>query len=176
MDHLKCHQVFRCIRWYLATVKHSVLCLGQAPHWKNTEGLFDQAYRMQTIIQEHHQLCICNGERAELSALEEDRAPQHKTENMLLNDKLNLKSTDFGMAYIKSNSCYMVSEVLDRKPYNHKCDVYNFNICIWEIYCYKMPCMDVSFINITLLVLHKHMRPEIPKCCLGDMACIMRRG
>nr|GEZ29040.1 serine/threonine-protein kinase STY8 [Tanacetum cinerariifolium] len=33
---------------------------------------------------------------------------------------------------------YMAPEVLSRKPYSHKCDVYGFGICLWEILCCDM--------------------------------------
>ncbi|XP_006662364.1 serine/threonine-protein kinase STY13-like [Oryza brachyantha] len=108
-----------------------------------------------------------------------------KTDNMLLNDELNLKITDFGVACIESDLKdmtgqtdklrYMAPEVLDGKPYNKKCDVYSFGICLWEIYCCEMPYKDVGSAEITSAVLHKQMRPKIPKCCPQDMACIMRR-
>nr|GEY12902.1 serine/threonine-protein kinase STY13-like [Tanacetum cinerariifolium] len=44
--------------------------------------------------------------------------------------------------YMKSGEVgtlgYMAPEVLSRKPYLHKCDVYAFGICLWEIQCYDM--------------------------------------
>ncbi|XP_006653214.1 serine/threonine/tyrosine-protein kinase HT1-like [Oryza brachyantha] len=108
-----------------------------------------------------------------------------KTENMLLDDNLNLKIADFGVACIDYDPkdmtapavtpCYMAPELLVGKPYNHKCDVYSFGICLWEIYCCKILYMDVKFDNIKSAVLKKHLRPEIPKCCPRDMARIMRR-
>uniref|UniRef100_J3M5A3 Protein kinase domain-containing protein n=2 Tax=Oryza brachyantha TaxID=4533 RepID=J3M5A3_ORYBR len=106
------------------------------------------------------------------------------TENMLLDDNLNLKIADFGVTCIDSEpkdmtgrtgtSCYVAPEVLDGKPYNHKCDVYSFGICLWEIYCCEIPYVDANFVDITSAVLHNHMRPKIPKCCPLDMANIMR--
>ncbi|XP_006655137.1 serine/threonine-protein kinase STY13-like [Oryza brachyantha] len=101
-----------------------------------------------------------------------------RTENMLLDDNVNIKIADFGVSCIDSDpkdmtgrtgtSCYKAPEVLDGKPYNHKCDVYSFGICLWEIYC----C--ANFIDVTSAALHNQLRPKIPKCCPQDMARIMR--
>ena len=33
-------------------------------------------------------------------------------------------------------------QVIDGKPYDRKCDVYSFAICLWEIYCCDMPYAD----------------------------------
>ena len=43
-------------------------------------------------------------------------------------------------------------QVLDGKPYNRKCDVYSFGICLWEIYCCDMPYPNLSFAEVTSAV------------------------
>ncbi|KAE8698287.1 Tesmin/TSO1-like CXC domain-containing protein, putative isoform 1 [Hibiscus syriacus] len=69
-----------------------------------------------------------------------------KTENMLLDAHRNLKIADFGIARAEAQNPldmtdetgtprYMSPQVLDGKPYNRRCDVYSFGICLWEIYC-----------------------------------------
>uniref|UniRef100_A0A0D9WEA3 Protein kinase domain-containing protein n=1 Tax=Leersia perrieri TaxID=77586 RepID=A0A0D9WEA3_9ORYZ len=108
-----------------------------------------------------------------------------KTENMLLDDEGNLKIADFGVARIEVDPkemtgntgtlIYMAPEVLDRKPYNHKCDVYSFGICLWEIYCCQMPYVDCNFADLSWKIVHSHLRPEIPRCCPKDLAKIMQR-
>nr|GEY28422.1 serine/threonine-protein kinase STY13-like [Tanacetum cinerariifolium] len=70
-----------------------------------------------------------------------------KPDNMLMDGKKLIKLADFGESvveplYMKSGEVgtlgYMAPEVLSRKPYSHKCDVYAFGICLWEIQCCDM--------------------------------------
>lgn len=46
-------------------------------------------------------------------------------------------------------------QVLDGKPYNRKCDVYSFGICLWEIYCCDMPYPDLSFAEVSSAVVRQ---------------------
>ncbi|KAL8140067.1 hypothetical protein V2J09_006088 [Rumex salicifolius] len=109
-----------------------------------------------------------------------------KTENMLLDSQRNLKIADFGVARVEAQNPkdmtgetgtlgYMAPEVLDGKPYNHKCDVYSFGICLWEIYCCDMPYADLSFAEVSSAVVQQNLRPHIPKCCPQSLANIMKR-
>ncbi|KAK4785613.1 hypothetical protein SAY86_002302 [Trapa natans] len=89
-----------------------------------------------------------------------------KTENMLLDKTRTLKIADFGVARIEASNPhdmtgetgtlgYMAPEVLNGSPYNRKCDVYSFGICLWEIYCCDMPYPDLSFSEVTSAVVRK---------------------
>lgn len=109
-----------------------------------------------------------------------------KTENMLLDLQRTLKIADFGVARVEAQNPrdmtgetgtlgYMAPEVLDGKPYNRKCDVYSFGICLWEIYCCDMPYPDLSFAEVSSAVVRQNLRPEIPRCCPSALASIMRR-
>uniref|UniRef100_A0A0A9E1M3 non-specific serine/threonine protein kinase n=1 Tax=Arundo donax TaxID=35708 RepID=A0A0A9E1M3_ARUDO len=109
-----------------------------------------------------------------------------KTENMLLDTQRNLKIADFGVARVEAQNPkdmtgatgtlgYMAPEVLEGKPYNRKCDVYSFGICLWEIYCCDMPYPDLSFADVSSAVVHQNLRPDIPRCCPSPMANIMRK-
>ncbi|XP_057517533.1 serine/threonine-protein kinase STY13 [Amaranthus tricolor] len=109
-----------------------------------------------------------------------------KTENMLLDTSRRLKIADFGVARVEAqNPCdmtgetgtlgYMAPEVLDGKPYNRKCDVYSFGICLWEIYCCDMPYANLSFADVSSSVVRLNLRPEIPGCCPAPLANIMRK-
>ncbi|KAA3476266.1 serine/threonine-protein kinase HT1-like [Gossypium australe] len=109
-----------------------------------------------------------------------------KTENMLLDARRILKIADFGVARVEAQNPqdmtgetgtlgYMAPEVLDGKPYNRKCDVYSFGICLWEIYCCDMPYADLSFADFTSAVVRQNLRPEIPRCCPSALASIMRK-
>ncbi|XP_057482859.1 serine/threonine-protein kinase STY13-like [Actinidia eriantha] len=109
-----------------------------------------------------------------------------KTENMLLDAHRTLKIADFGVARVEAQNPrdmtgetgtlgYMAPEVLDGKPYNRKCDVYSFGICLWEIYCCDMPYPDLSFAEVSSAVVRQNLRPEIPRCCPSSLASIMRK-
>ncbi|KAK9747721.1 hypothetical protein RND81_02G011400 [Saponaria officinalis] len=109
-----------------------------------------------------------------------------KTENMLLDTSRTLKIADFGVARVEAQNPrdmtgetgtlgYMAPEVLDGKPYNRKCDVYSFGICLWEIYCCDMPYPDLSFADVSYAVVRQNLRPEVPRCCPAAVASIMRK-
>lgn len=109
-----------------------------------------------------------------------------KTENMLLDVTRTLKIADFGVARVEAQNPrdmtgntgtlgYMAPEVLDGKPYNRKCDVYSFGVCLWEIYCCDMPYSDLSFAEVSSQVVRQNLRPEIPRCCPSAFTSIMRK-
>ncbi|XP_068649846.1 serine/threonine-protein kinase 54-like [Aristolochia californica] len=109
-----------------------------------------------------------------------------KTENMLLDSHRTLKIADFGVARVEAENPkdmtgetgtlgYMAPEVLDGKPYNRRCDVYSFGICLWEIYCCEMPYSDLSISEVSCGVVQQNLRPEIPRCCPSSLANIMRK-
>ncbi|CAB4291658.1 unnamed protein product [Prunus armeniaca] len=109
-----------------------------------------------------------------------------KTENMLLDTHRTLKIADFGVARVEAQNPrdmtgetgtlgYMAPEVLDGKPYNRKCDVYSFGICLWEIYCCDMPYPNLSFADVSSAVVRQNLRPEIPRCCPTSLVSVMRK-
>lgn len=109
-----------------------------------------------------------------------------KAENMLLDTQRNLKIADFGVARVEAQNPkdmtgetgtlgYMAPEVLDGKPYNRKCDVYSFGVCLWEIYCCDLPYINLSFAEISSAVVRQNLRPEIPRCCPSALANIMKK-
>ncbi|KAK1564927.1 hypothetical protein Q3G72_014884 [Acer saccharum] len=109
-----------------------------------------------------------------------------KTENMLLDKTRTVKIADFGVARVEASNPndmtgetgtlgYMAPEVLNGNPYNRKCDVYSFGICLWEIYCCDMPYPDLSFSEVTSAVVRQNLRPEMPRCCPSALANVMKR-
>ncbi|XP_076955081.1 serine/threonine-protein kinase 52-like [Bidens hawaiensis] len=109
-----------------------------------------------------------------------------KAENMLLDAHRNLKIADFGVARVEAQNPrdmtgetgtlgYMAPEVLQGKPYNRKCDVYSFGVCLWETYCCDLPYPFLSFSEVSSAVVRHNLRPEIPRCCPSSLASIMRK-
>ncbi|KAL4639110.1 hypothetical protein ACB092_03G194900 [Castanea dentata] len=109
-----------------------------------------------------------------------------KTENLLLDKNLTVKIIDFGVARLEASNPidmtgstgtlgYMAPEVLENKPYNRKCDVYSFGICLWEIYCCDTPYPNLKFSDLTSSVVYLSMRPDIPSCCPNSLAEIITR-
>ncbi|XP_024969491.1 serine/threonine-protein kinase STY13-like [Cynara cardunculus var. scolymus] len=109
-----------------------------------------------------------------------------KTENMLLDKTRTVKIADFGVARVEASNPndmtgetgtlgYMAPEVLNGNPYNRKCDVYSFGICLWEIYCCDMPYPDLSFSEVTSAVVRQNLRPDMPRCCPSSLANVMKR-
>ncbi|KAL9237644.1 hypothetical protein vseg_012168 [Gypsophila vaccaria] len=109
-----------------------------------------------------------------------------KTENMLLDYERTIKIADFGVARVEAQNPrdmtgttgtygYMAPEVLDGMPYDHKCDVYSFGICLWEIYCCAMPYAGLSFSEVSSAIVARNLRPEIPRCCPHALANIMKK-
>ncbi|KAL3326077.1 hypothetical protein AABB24_036999 [Solanum stoloniferum] len=109
-----------------------------------------------------------------------------KAENMLLDTDTTLKIADFGVARVEAQNPqdmtgetgtlgYMAPEVLDGKPYNRKCDVYSFGICLWEIYCCDLPYPDLSFAEVSSAVVRQNLRPEIPRCCPSSLSNVMKK-
>ncbi|KAG8046973.1 hypothetical protein GUJ93_ZPchr0008g11801 [Zizania palustris] len=109
-----------------------------------------------------------------------------KTEKILLDSQMRLKIADFSVARVEAENPkdmtgttgtlgYMAPEVFTGLPYNRKCDVYSFGICLWEIYCCDMSYPDLSFVDLSSAIVNKDLRPEIPRCCPSEMASIMRR-
>ncbi|KAI3459411.1 hypothetical protein Pfo_016074 [Paulownia fortunei] len=109
-----------------------------------------------------------------------------KAENMLLDSHRTLKIADFGVARVEAQNPrdmtgetgtlgYMAPEVLDGKPYNRKCDVYSFGICLWEIYCCDLPYPDLSFAEVSSAVVRQNLRPDIPRCCPSSLSNIMKK-
>ncbi|XP_047326085.1 serine/threonine-protein kinase STY13-like [Impatiens glandulifera] len=110
-----------------------------------------------------------------------------KTENMLLDSQGNLKIVDFGVARVEASNQsemsvhtgtlgYMAPEVMEGTPYGHKCDVFSFGICLWEIYsCDMPPYPNDSLTEFSNAVVRKNLRPHVPRCCPKSLRSIMKK-
>ncbi|KAL6126928.1 hypothetical protein ACLB2K_074973 [Fragaria x ananassa] len=110
-----------------------------------------------------------------------------KSENLLLDKNGRVKIADFGLSRLEASilsemtgktgtAAYMAPEVLESKPYNKKCDVYSFGICLWEICSCQMPYSDYSKMSeVTSAVVYNNLRPQIPKSCPSSLAKVIKR-
>ncbi|CAI9275780.1 unnamed protein product [Lactuca saligna] len=108
-----------------------------------------------------------------------------KPENMLIDKQhMTIKHTDFGESIFEPSELlyttgergtrgFMAPEVVSRKPYGRKCDVYSFGICLWEIY----NCDIAYTYNLDNLTpdIYQEMRPSIPMDCPRSLAHLMER-
>ncbi|XP_024313623.1 serine/threonine-protein kinase STY13 isoform X2 [Brachypodium distachyon] len=111
-----------------------------------------------------------------------------KAENMLLNKKKStVRIADFGVARVEAQDNennmtgqtgtlgYMAPEVLEGRPYDHKCDVYSFGVLLWETFCCNMAYPNYSIADIAYHVVKLGIRPDIPRCCPRTLSEIMAR-
>ncbi|XP_076927777.1 serine/threonine-protein kinase 52-like [Bidens hawaiensis] len=140
----------------------------------------EKKLHLKTVIQ--FALDIANG----LSYLHSKKIIHRdvKPDNILIDNNNKIKLADFGESvyeplelFIMSDEIgtwgYMAPEVVSRKPYGHKCDVYGFGICLWEIYC-----CDVAYTydleNIPANI-YKDIRPTIPVNCPRSLARLIEQ-
>lgn len=103
-----------------------------------------------------------------------------------------LKVFDFGLAVEvpysdKSNQLYdlsgntgtprfMAPEVMKRKPYNGKCDVYSFTILFWEMLALDKPYQGMDGEGVRECVALKGERPPIPDSWPDNITKLFKRG
>ena len=88
-----------------------------------------------------------------------------KPENILINDDFHLKIADFGitceeaycdlMADDPGTYRWMATELIKRKPYGRKVDVYGFGLILWELVAGTIPYEDMTPIQAAFAVVHK---------------------
>ncbi|XP_073124780.1 serine/threonine/tyrosine-protein kinase HT1-like [Henckelia pumila] len=102
-----------------------------------------------------------------------------KPENVLINKDFRLKVADFGIA-CEEAYCnlladdpgtyrWMAPEMIKRKHYGQKVDVYGFGLILWEFLAGTIPYEEMTPIQAAFAVVNKNLRPAIPSGCPPTM-------
>eukprot|EP01036_Dinobryon_divergens_P032454 gene32454-42044_t len=112
-----------------------------------------------------------------------------KPDNVGFTDNMQLKLFDFGlMTCVKRptlatdmyqmSGCtgsprYMAPEVAQRKPYNHKVDVYSFGILFWEMLTGTRPFDGFNMEDFMREVVNRNCRPKIPETLSAELSNLL---
>lgn len=108
-----------------------------------------------------------------------------KPENILINENFQLKIADFGIgceeAYCDiladdpGTYRWMAPEMIKKKSYGRKVDVYGFGLILWEMVAGTIPYKDMTPIQAAFAVVHKNLRPSIPGDCPPAMRALIEQ-
>ncbi|KAK3007140.1 hypothetical protein RJ639_016697 [Escallonia herrerae] len=108
-----------------------------------------------------------------------------KPENILINQDFKLKIADFGIACEDAYCDYladdpgtyrwMAPEMIKRKSYGRKVDVYGFGLILWEMVAGTIPYEDMTPIQAAFAVVNKNLRPSIPGDCPAAMRALIEQ-
>ncbi|XP_034902080.1 serine/threonine/tyrosine-protein kinase HT1 [Populus alba] len=108
-----------------------------------------------------------------------------KPENVLIDQEFHLKIADFGIAcgeaYCDSLADdpgtyrWMAPEMIKKRSYGRKADVYSFGLILWEMVAGTIPYEDMTPIQAAFAVVNKNSRPVIPKDCPPAMGALINQ-
>jgi Protein tyrosine and serine/threonine kinase/Regulator of chromosome condensation (RCC1) repeat len=106
-----------------------------------------------------------------------------KSLNILLDDAMNAKLSDFGWARFKAETMtnkigtyqWMAPEVIKTHEYSEKADVYSFAIILWELATRKPPFKELNGLQVSQEVANNDLRPPIPKRCPDPFLKLMQK-
>ncbi|KAK1420035.1 hypothetical protein QVD17_21324 [Tagetes erecta] len=108
-----------------------------------------------------------------------------KPENILVTQDFHLKIADFGVS-CQDGCCdvvlddpagtyrWMAPEMIKKKSYDRKVDVYGFGLILWEMVAGVLPYKDMTSIQAAFAVMHKSLRPTIPTDCPPAMKTLIK--
>ncbi|KAK8692636.1 hypothetical protein V6N13_076092 [Hibiscus sabdariffa] len=108
-----------------------------------------------------------------------------KPENILIDQEFHMKIADFGIAceeaycdlLVDDPGTYrwMAPEMIKKKSYGRKVDVYSFGLILWEMVAGTIPYEDMNPIQAAFAVVNKNLRPVIPKDCPPAMQALIEQ-
>ncbi|TYH47900.1 hypothetical protein ES332_D10G030800v1 [Gossypium tomentosum] len=108
-----------------------------------------------------------------------------KPENILIDEEFHLKIADFGIACEEAHCDlladdpgtyrWMAPEMIKRKPYGRKVDVYSFGLILWEMVAGTIPYEDMNPIQAAFAVVNKNLRPVVPGDCPPAMRALVEQ-
>ncbi|KAJ6305410.1 hypothetical protein OIU78_020866 [Salix suchowensis] len=108
-----------------------------------------------------------------------------KPENVLIDKEFHLKIADFGIACGEAyydlpaddpgTYRWMAPEMIKKKSYGRKVDVYSFGLILWEMVAGTIPYEDMTPIQAAFAVVNKNSRPVIPRDCPPAMGALIEQ-
>lgn len=108
-----------------------------------------------------------------------------KSENLVIADDLCVKITDFGVACFEWETSamtddvgtyrWMAPEMITKKHFSKKADMYSFGIVLWELLTGHVPFEDLSPVQVAFAVVHKHARLPIPLNCPSPLGHLLHQ-
>eukprot|EP00250_Pteridium_aquilinum_P026523 c33136_g1_i1 orf=396-1850(+) len=108
-----------------------------------------------------------------------------KSENLVIADDLCVKITDFGVACFESETSvmtddvgtyrWMAPEMITKKHFSKKADVYSFGIVLWELLTGRVPFEEYTPIQAAFAVVHKHARLPLPLDCPSTLGHLLHQ-
>lgn len=94
-----------------------------------------------------------------------------KSANLLLDDNLNVKICDFGLAKLRQDGVpltskvgtfsWMAPEVIRGAYYTETADIYSFGIVAWELLTGQIPFLNIPLTDLIISVVQKELRPPL---------------